>query len=142
MSGFPAVVANNVSLFGLLCWILDWQIKLRVHEFTLWTLGAETAQIVDTHHASCVPMTTVGPMSAEPSIIPRAILDLGFWVDVKKWAFLVAASIKARIEVALRHLCHVVLVEEFTLVALFTKPTKPVLAHNRSISFNMPERAC
>lgn len=69
--------------------------------------------------ATDVPMPTVWAMPTETAIVPRTIFYLALRVDVQKWAFFVVARIEARIEVALGHFRHVVLVQKFALVALF-----------------------
>ena len=40
------------------------------------------------------------------------------------------AGVEPGVEVALRHLTHVVLVQELALVSLLTQPPEPVLAHD------------
>jgi hypothetical protein len=69
-------------------------------------------------------------VSAETSVVPGTVLDFGLPVNVKEIAFLVAALVVFGEEVALGHLAHVVLVQEFTLVALFAQTAQPVLAHD------------
>lgn len=141
VSGFAAVVAYDVSLLCLLCGVLNRQVELRVHKFALRAIGTKPAKVTQAHDAAGMPVTTVRAMSTEPSVVPGAILDFRFWIYVQKRALLVTARVKARVKVALRHLRHVELVEEFALVALLAQAAKPVLAHNRPVPLNMPEGA-
>ena len=90
--------------------------------------GTEPCQPVDTENSPHVTVATVGAVSAEPAVIPRTVADLGLWVYVEEGTLLVVAGVKSGVEVTLRHLTHVVLVEELTLVPLLTQPPQPVLA--------------
>ncbi len=86
-------------------------------------------------------MAAIGAVAAETPIVPRTVPDLGLWINVEKWALLVVAGIETRIEVALRHLGHVVLVEELALVALLAEAASPVLAHYRFVAADMAKGA-
>lgn len=125
---------------------------------------------------------------AEASVIPGTVFDLGLWINVQEWTFLVAAltcegqtemknrhktltsihlaqrkkytrgadqqsrsssewfyetsslRTKLGVEVAFRHLGHVVLVEKLALVSLFTQSSEPVLTHHRLLSADVTER--
>ena len=97
----------------------------------IWTGGthrAEAGQPVDAENSPDVTVSTVGAVTAEPTVIPGTVSDLGFRVDVEEWTLLVVAGVEPGVEVALRHLAHVVLVEELALVSLLTQPPEPVLA--------------
>lgn len=89
-----------------------------MHKFALGAVRTKPAKVAQAHNAAGVPVTTVRAMSTKPSVVPGAILDFGFGIYVQKWALLVTARVEAGVEVALWHLCHVELVEEFALVAL------------------------
>jgi hypothetical protein len=108
------------------------------------TAGAcrtESGQIIYTEHAAHVTMPTVGPVPAETAVIPRTVPDLGLGVNVKEGALLVVAGVEARVEVALGHFGHVVLVQELALVALLAEAAEPVLAHDGFVAANMTEGA-
>lgn len=117
------------------------QFKSRVHEFTGGPLWAESHEVIHTDDSPCVPVPAQGTMLAEATVIPRAVLDLGLRVDVQEGALLVAALPELGVEVALRHLGHVVLVQELTLVPLLAQPPQPVLTHNRLLATDMAEWA-
>lgn len=140
MASFPAVVADNVCLLGLLSWILNREVKLRMHKFAVRPVRAESAEVVDAHDAPCVTMAAVGTVPTEASVVPRTIFYLRFGIDVEKWAFLVAARIKPGVKIAFRHFRHIEFVQEFTLIAFLAQAAEPVLAHDCSITFNMSER--
>lgn len=53
----------------------------------------------------------------------------------------VVARIEPRIEIAFRHLRHVIFVQEFTLVAFFAETAEPMFTHNRAVTADMPEWA-
>lgn len=48
--------------------------------------------------------------------------------------------VKARIEVAFRHFCHVIFVKELALVSLLTQSAQPMLADDCLVPPDMPER--
>ena len=101
--------------------------------------GTEPCQPVDTENSPHVTVATVGAVSAEPAVIPGTVADLGLWVYVEEGTLLVVAGVKSGVEVTLRHLTHVVLVEELTLVPLLTQPPQPVLADNSLVAPDMSE---
>ena len=90
-----------------------------------WT---ESGQPVDAENSPDVTVATVGAVTAEASVVPGTVADLGFRINVEEWTLLVVAGVEPGVEVALRHLAHVVLVEELALVSLLTQPPEPVLA--------------
>lgn len=92
-----------------------------MHEFAQLAVRTETSQVVGAKHTTDVTMATMWTVSTESTIIPRTVLNLALRVDVQERAFLVVARVESRIEVALGHLGHVVLVEELTLIALFAE---------------------
>lgn len=81
----------------------------------------------------------VGTVAAEASLVPRTILHLALRVDVQKGTLFVVAGVEPRVEVALGHLGHVVLVQELALVALLAQSSQPVLAHDRPVPANVSE---
>lgn len=60
---------------------------------------------------------------------------------MKERALLIVARIKSGIEVALRHLGHVILVEELALVTLLAKTSQPVLADHGAVATDVSVRA-
>ena len=88
---------------------------------TLLAGGAEASQVVDAEHAPHVAVAAVGAVAAEPAVVPRTVPHLGLGVDVEEGALLVVTSVEPRVEVALWHLAHVVLVKKLTLVTLRRK---------------------
>lgn len=118
VSSFAAVVAYDVSLLRLLRGVLNRKVELRVHKFALGAIRTKPAKVAQAHNATGVPVTTVRAMSTKTSIVPGAILNFRFGVYVQKWALLVTARVEAGVKVALWHLGHVELVEEFALVTL------------------------
>lgn len=141
------------DLRGSLCWRLrllwqwgllggsHWQFKSRVHEFTRGPLRAESHEVIHTDNSPRVPVPTQGTMLAKATVVPRAVLDLGLGVNVQKGAFLVAALSKLRVEVALGHLGHVILMQELTLVPLLAQPPQPVFAHHCLLTTNVAKWA-
>lgn len=80
-------------------------------------------------------------MLTEATVIPRAVLDLGFRVDVQEGAILTAAFPELGIRVALQHLGHVIFMQELTLVPFLTQSSQPVLAYNCLLTTNVAEWA-
>lgn len=134
-------MTHDIRFLGLLIGILGGQLELWMHKLAVGSFRAESAEIIKAHDAARVPMPTIWTVPAKSSVVPRAIFDLGFGIDVKKRAFFVAARIEPRIEVALGHFGHVVFVQEFALVALLAQPAQPVLANDRPVPLDVPERA-
>ena len=89
---------------------------------------AEAGQPVDAENPPDVTVPTVWAVTTEASVVPGTVSDLGLGVNVEEWTLLVVAGVEPGVEVALRHLAHVVLVEELALVSLLTQPPEPVLA--------------
>lgn len=137
-SSVPSVVilrlhdSNDLGrplLLGL-CWLRQWwllcgshwQFKPGVHEFTGRSLWAESYEVIHTNDSPSVSVSAEGTMFAEASVIPGTVFDLRLRVDVQEGAFFVTAFPKFGVEVTLRHLGHVILVQELTLVSLFAQP--------------------
>lgn len=85
-------------------------------------------------------MSAVGTVFAEASVIPGTVFDLGLWINMQEGAFLVATLTKLGVEVAFRHLGHVVFMEKLALVSLLTQSSEPVLTHHRLLSTDVTER--
>lgn len=136
-SSVPTVVilrlhdSNDLGCPLLLClcwlrqwWLLcgsHWQFKPRVHEFTGRALWTESYQVIHTNDSPSVPMSAQGTVFAEASVIPGTVFDLRLRVNVQEWTFLITAFPKFGVEVTLRHLGHVILVQELALVSLFAQ---------------------
>lgn len=106
------------------------QFKSRMHKFTAGTVRTKTSEIIFTQNSSHMTMTTRGAMTTKSSIVPGAVFDLRFWIDVEESALFFMACIKSRIEVALGHFCHVIFVQKFAAVALLTESSQPMLAND------------
>lgn len=133
------VVAGDRVLLGLLAGVLDGQVEFGVHELAGRPVHAQPADVVGAYHPPGVPVPAVGPVPAEPAVVPRAVFDLRLRVDVQEGALFVAARVEPGIEVALRHLAHVVLMQELALVALFAQAPQPVLADDSPVPLHVSE---
>ncbi len=89
-----------------------------MHEFTGRPFWTESDKVIHTNDSPGMPVPAEGTMLAEASVIPRTIFDLGFRVDVEKRTFFVTALPEFGVEVTLRHLGHIILMQEFALVSL------------------------
>jgi len=135
----PAVVAGDDHLLpqlGVHVW-RSRQFKPGVSIRTAGACRAEASQVVDAEHAPDMAVATVRTMATEATVIPGAVTDLGFWVNVEEGALFVMAGIESGVEIALGHLAHVVLVQELALVPLLAEPPQPVLAHDGLVPPNM-----
>jgi len=101
-----------------------------------WT---EAGQPVDTENSPDVTVPTVGAVTAEASVVPGTVSDLGFRINMEERTLLVVAGVEPGVEVALRHLTHVVFVEELALVPLLTEPPEPVFADDGFVSPDVSE---
>lgn len=111
-----------------------------MHKFTGFSFWTEAHEVIHTDHSSRVSVSAVRTVFAEASVIPGTVFDLGLWIDVQEWTFLVATLAKLGVEVAFRHLGHVVFVEKLALVSLLTQSSEPVLTHHRLLSADVTER--
>lgn len=93
------------------------QFKSGMHVFTVGTFGTESSQVIGAQHPPDVPVSTVRTVSAEATVVPRTVLDLTFGVYVKERTLFVVAGVEPRVKVTFWHFCHVVFVQEFTLVS-------------------------
>lgn len=90
-----------------------------------WT---EAGQPVDAENSPDVTVPTVGSVTTEASVVPGTVSDLGFRINMEEGTLLVVTGVEPGVEVALRHLTHVVFVQELALVSLLTQPPEPVFA--------------
>lgn len=111
-----------------------------MHKFTGFSFWTEAHQVIHTDDSSCVSVSAVRTMFAEASVIPGTVFDLGLWINVQEWTFLVATFTKLGVEVTFRHLGHVVFMEKFALIPLLTQSSEPVLTHHRLLSTDVTER--
>ena len=81
----------------------------------------------------------VGSVATEASVVPGTIFDLRLGIQVEKFALFVAALREFRVEVALGHFVHVILVQEFAVVSLFAKAAQPMLAQHRLVASHVSE---
>ena len=79
-------------------------------------------------------------VTTEASVIPRAVFYFGLAINVEKLALLVATLVVLRVEEALGHLAHVVLMQELALVALLAQAAQPVLANHRLFALDVTKR--
>ena len=89
---------------------------------------AEAGQPVDAENSPDMTVSTVGAVAAEAAVVPGTVSHLGLGVNVEEGTLLVVAGVEPGVEVALRHLTHVVFVEELALVPLLAQPPEPVFA--------------
>lgn len=118
VTDLPTVVTCDDHLLSelgvLLCW--GGQLEPGVGVVAVLARWAEAGQIVDAEHAPHVAVAAVWAVTTEASIIPGAIPDLGFRIDVEKGTLFVVTRVESGVEVTLRHLAHVILVKEFALI--------------------------
>lgn len=138
-----AVVARGQLLVHLIFADLSQrrQLEARMHVLAGGSLRAESGQVVHAEHPPQVLVPAVRTVAAEAALVPRAVLHLRLGIDVQEGALLVVAGVEAGVEVALRHLGHVVLVQELALVALLAEATQPVLAHDGPVAADVSEGA-
>jgi len=112
-----------------------------MREFALTSVGTEAEEVKRADHSSSMAILAIRTMSAETTVVPRAVLDLALGIDVTKRALLVAAGQVFREEEAFRHLAEIVLVQELALIALLAQSTEPMLAHNMLVLHDVSKRA-
>lgn len=140
VAGRGAVVTDHLTLLELSARVAGGQIESRVHVLAVGAQRTEAAQVVQADDATRMPMPTVRSVPTEASIVPGTVLDLRLRIDVQVLAVLVRARLELRVEVALGHLAHVVLVQELAQVALLAEAAQPVLADHRSVGFDVSVR--
>ena len=86
-------------------------------------------------------MPAARSVPAESPVVPGTVPHFGLRVDVQEGALLVVAGVEPGVEVALRHLAHVVLVEELAVVALLAESPQPVLADDGLVAADVSKRA-
>lgn len=98
----------------------------------IWTIRAETGEIVPAHLLAGVFLGAPGPQGAEALVVMWAGRQLALWVDMQVQTLVsVGAESVAQEEVALGHLAQVKLVQELAALSLFAQATQPVLADER-----------
>lgn len=141
VAGGRAVVTDHLTFLELHTRIAGGQVESRVHMLAVGAQRTEAAQVVHADDASRMSMPAVRSVSTEPPIVPGTVLDLRLRIDVQVLAVLVGARLELRVEVALGHLGHVVLVQELAQIALLAQAAQPVLADHRSVGFDVSVRA-
>lgn len=143
MTKFTAVVTNWWTLWHFFTEIRCWRkLKARMHVFARLSIGTESSQVIFTQHTANVSMPTPRTMPAKSSVVPRTIFDLTLGVNVQESAFLLVTCIESRVEITFRHFRHVIFVQEFAAVALFTKCSKPMFTYyGLLLCFDVSERA-
>lgn len=98
----------------------------------LWSIGAETSEIIRAHLLADMFLGAPGPQRAEALVVMWAGRQLALGVDMQVQTLVaVGAEAVAQEEVALGHLAQVELVQELAALSLFTQATQPVLADER-----------
>ncbi len=92
---FPAVVTSDDDLFAAspVSVRRRRQLEPRVRVRAFGSRRAEPGEVVQAQHSADVTMTAAWTVTAEAAVVPGAVADLGFGVDVQKWALLVMAGI-------------------------------------------------
>lgn len=141
---FSAVVTHWRLFTGHVSLLLGrwWQLEAWMHKFALRSRRTESGQVVHAEHTSYVTMAATRSVSTEAAVIPRTIFDFALRVNVQERTFFVVACVEAGVEVAFRHLSHIVFVQELALVSLLAKTTQPMFAHYRPIAVDVSEGAC
>ena len=93
----------------------------------LWT---ESRDEKGTCRHSNVSISAIWPVLTETSRIPNAFPHFTVRIDVQVHAFRIRTLPVLAEEPALRHLFQIVLMQEFTIFALFAETAEPVLADN------------
>jgi hypothetical protein len=101
-----------------------------MHVFASLSIGTEAGQIILAQDSPNVPVSAPRTVPTKASIVPRTIFDLAFGINVQERTLLFVAGVESRVEITFRHFCHVIFVEKFAAIALFTKRSKPMLAHD------------
>lgn len=110
-----------------------------MHKFTGFSFWTEAHQIVHTDYSSCMSVSAVRTVFAKTSVVPGTVFDFGLWVDVKEGTFFVATLSKLGVEVAFRHLGHVVFMEKLALVSLLAQSSEPMFTHHCLLSADVTE---
>lgn len=141
MTYFSTVVTREWRFAGIgtHC-IRDWKFKAGMQIRTCSPIETESRQVVGTEHPSHMLVLAQVAMSTESSIKPRTRLDLHFRFYVQKWTVFVAALAESRVEVALGHAFHIILMKELTIIPLLTQASQPMLAHHRLVTLDVAVR--
>ena len=84
---------------------------------------------------------TIGAVFAETSGVPYTLLHFAIRVDVQVHAFRIGTFPVFTEKPTLRHLFQIIFMQKFTILSLFTKPPKPMLANDRFVGSTVFERA-
>jgi len=87
-----------------------------------------------------MPIFAVWTMPTKSPVIPWAVFDLLFRINVQEWTLLVAALAKFGKEVAFWHFAHVIFMQKFTVIPLLTESSQPMFTHDCSVTFHMTKR--
>lgn len=85
-------------------------------------------------------MPAMWSVPTEATLVPRAIFHFALWINVQERTLLVVAGIESRVEVTLRHLGHVVLMQKLTLIPLLAETAQPVLTHDGPVTSYVSKR--
>lgn len=121
---FAAEMADDNGGFLLVFDVLIWrrrELESGVHVLAVRSVGAETGNVVRAQHSADVAVPAVGPVSAEPAVVPRTVFYFAFGVYVEKGALFIVTSVETGVEIALWHFGHVVFVQKLALIAFFAQ---------------------
>lgn len=97
MTNFTTKMTGGRTLLHLVFWYFGnrRQFETRMHVFACGSVGAKSGQIICAQNTSHMPMTAQWTMPTKAAIIPWAIFDFTFRIDVQEWAFFVMACVES-----------------------------------------------